>query len=176
MSDRQELQAAVAAVLPPPIYQRTYDATVVLQHADGTVDLRVDDEQIREARRVPLRVGLPGARVVLNLAGQQPVRVRLAFEGGRPEGRYAFTFDQTLEAARGIARLRDQVDGGTLTIGSLPPPAPPGTGLLITYTPAGELVPTVIATLTGTLAIAPDPTVIALAGLITTASQETKLR
>lgn len=59
-----------------------------------------------------------------------------------------------------VHRVGDAGTAGTLTIASIPSPAPPGSGLVITHV-APDGTPTVV-TLTGAVTVAPDPAVIAL--------------
>lgn len=162
---------AVESVLPPRELGQAHGAAVVADHGDGTVDLLVDHEGIREARRTPVRVGLPGVRLALAVAEGR--RVRLGFEGGQAESRYAASFDQDPAAGRGIAREDDPVDCGTITLRNPPPPA---TGIIIEYTPPGASAPAVVGAIAGAVSIAPDPLELHVVGVIDGGSEEVKLR
>jgi hypothetical protein len=59
-----------------------YDARVVAQNADGTLELKPDDDRLPSYSSVPIRYGVPGitatvatgARVVLEFSGANPQR------------------------------------------------------------------------------------------------------
>lgn len=121
-------RATVRAAMPgdpPPVrgslelYQSSYGATVRAQAPDGSLVLVPDDPRLgdtdRPLRGVQLRCGIPGARIVYQAPAGE--RVRVAFEGADPRGVYAFAHDQADAGAtvRGVARVGDHVDGGTLT-------------------------------------------------------------
>ena len=128
-TDREELRAAVEAVLPPRVYREIHVVKVITQLADGTLDLQADDARIGGLSRVPLEVGAPGVRVTV----ARGARVRLAFLGGSPERPFAFGLEQDASAARGGAREGDTVDCGQLLL--VPGPSP-GTYVL-QYAPPG---------------------------------------
>lgn len=130
------LARLVAALTRRVDYLGTFPARVVQQHADGTLDLRPDDEsRLASCTRVPLRHGLPGVTAVSVAAG---TRVRLAFDAGDPARPYAALWDAgnatslTFNgSARRFARTNDTSACGTLitVAGSVVSYIPPGTPL-----------------------------------------------
>lgn len=80
-------------------FLRLYPATVRAQNGD-TVDVDPDDDSIKAGglQGVPLRHGLPGVTLELNVA-QQP-KVLLGFEAGDPKRPYA-----ALWSATGTAKI-----------------------------------------------------------------------
>jgi len=127
-TDRDELRATVEAVLPPRVYREIHAATVIEQRGDGTLDLQADDARIGGLSRVPLEIGVPGMRVTI----AQGARVRVAFAGGAPDRPFAFGLEHDVSAARGVARVGDGADAGTLTISG-----GGGAPALLSYTPPG---------------------------------------
>ena len=84
---RAEARASVAgdAAHAPDVelYRRTWSARVVSQDATtGLLDLVCDDARLGELRGIPLRCGIPGARVFYQAPAGE--RVRLAFDGADP--------------------------------------------------------------------------------------------
>jgi len=94
---------AVQSNAIPLVYRETHAATVRSQNSDDTVDLEVDDQRIKQIAKVPLRVGLPGARVLVD----EGLRVRLGFEDGDPSKPYATGIDADPTASAGVARVGD---------------------------------------------------------------------
>lgn len=142
---------ALAALLAPRIpadpYARIWPGSVVVQNADGTIDVRLDPgAPVEDLPRLRFDAGVRGARYVLP-AGS---RVRVAFEGASPSGAYAFGAPTAPDAAKGVARLGDHGNTGTLSI--------TGAGALtIVYTsPAGSVSTGVI-----TAAVSGSPVVFA---------------
>lgn len=117
-SDRDDAERFVRSMLPELPYLASFDAQVLLQHADGTLDVRCDDASIGELARVPFRPGIPGANVTID-AGDH---VRVHFASAAPDSYYAVSPDQDTSASRGLARFGDLVTAGTLSISPGPPP------------------------------------------------------
>ena len=111
LDDRSETAEAIRKMLPSFTHRGSFGATVVQQRADDTLDLQVDDDELPDLTRVPLRSGIAGARM-------QPKpgdRVRVAFEGASPAGAYAFASDMLAEDdadLKRVARVGDAVDLG----------------------------------------------------------------
>lgn len=123
----EAFRRAVESVLRSPVWDQTHGATVVVQHADGTVDVLVDDERIVQLTNVPVRLGGPTLRAVLQ-AGD---RVQVSFDDGNPRRPVVSGVDLDPSAGRGVARLDDTVDVGTLMLNVV-------SGVLSgTYTPPG---------------------------------------
>lgn len=168
--------AALARVLAPhqrtDPYAREWTGYVVTQHADGTLDLQVEDgAPWSDLLRVPFDVGVQGARYVLPGGAE----VRIKFRRASPDGAIAFGRPHDGAASRGIARVRDVVNLGTLTLSTSSSLGP--TGLLVAW------VPPPAALLAGAQPIAQPLTLgadgqcqIALKGEIATASEEVLLR
>lgn len=74
------LKSAVRAVLeafePRLLYAATYRADVMVDHEDGTIDVRVDEARIGDLTRVPLWLGLPGVRFRFESPGHVLVSFR----------------------------------------------------------------------------------------------------
>lgn len=104
----------------PVVYRQTHGARVVSQNADGTLELVVDDARILGLSRVPFRVGVPGARVIIPANS----RVRCAFENGSAQGVFAFGLDQDPSAAKGVVRVGDAGVGGSFSAVGVAPGAP----------------------------------------------------
>jgi hypothetical protein len=167
----EELRQAVAAVQPPAAYGRTHRATVAAQRADDTLDLETDSTEIGDVNAVPLRVGIPGARVILPVETE----VRLAFEAstdypaGDPRLPYAMAIEQDADADLGVARLEDTVDVGSLQfVTTTLAPSVFTVQHVLDGVPQG--VPT-------TIALGSNATVLlSLSGVIDSASEEVFLR
>ena len=73
MADLDRLKAAVAKVLAPFLaridYQALYEATVVAQNEDGSLELRPDTPKLPPLSRVGIRYGVPGIKATLNPNG-----------------------------------------------------------------------------------------------------------
>ncbi len=158
----QAFQAAIESVLPSPALSQTHGATVRAQHDDGTIDVECDSQIIGTVNDVPIRCGIPGARVLVG-DGQ---RVQIAFDGGLRTSPYATGFDQDVTAARGVAREGDSVDCGTILVTSV------SGGLSLTYIPGGGGIPTILA-IAGL--ISATDTEISLRGVIDSSSGAVKL-
>jgi len=87
-------------------YHGLFPAVVQGQHADGTVDVIVDDEQLRGRglSRVPVLPGVPGAKAVMAVGD----RVLVGFRAGKPGQPYVSLWEQAA-ATRGVARVGDTV-------------------------------------------------------------------
>lgn len=139
----------------PQVYRETHAATVRAQNSDDTIDLEVDDARILRIASVPLRVGIPGARVLVD----EKTRVRLVFEDGDPSKPYATSIDADPTASKGVARIDDTVNLGTLSY--------TGPGVLTWVDPT---VPPIIAT--KVISSTPVP----LRGLISSGSAKVMIR
>ena len=62
-------------------YYAQYPAQVIVQAADGTLDVQPEDPRVPPMQGVPIRYGLPGVTVKVAPGG----RVLLGFEGGNPQ-------------------------------------------------------------------------------------------
>jgi hypothetical protein len=133
MSEREDFAAALAAVAAADPFGQIYWATVILQHADGTLDLRLEGTTL-EPRNVRLDVGIPGCRVIVDPGSE----VKLAFAGGDPDGAFAFGIPLDAAASRGLVAVGDLGDGGFFTAVGVAPGAP----IIFTYVPPGGLAPT----------------------------------
>lgn len=115
----------VLAIVPVD-YLASYEATVVQQDSsDLTLEVICDDERIGHLSKVPLYVGIPGARVQV----LPESRVIIQYSGGNPERYYATGMDMDLGGSKGIARVGDSVDLGYLA-GTAPPGGGPVTFVL----------------------------------------------
>ncbi|HEV8462078.1 MAG TPA: hypothetical protein VGQ38_15365 [Gaiellaceae bacterium] len=148
-----ELLTSVSGDVPdvdaPLVYREQHGATVVDLNDDDTVDLDTDTDALPGLQDVPIRVGIPGARVL----PQTGDRVRVAFDEASPQSPVARDFDQDPAAARGVARVGDQVVIGTLEI----------SGGLLTFTPAFSdtpIGPASSVTLTGAILSGSDEVII----------------
>ncbi len=122
-------------------YDRTYDAKVVTDHGDGTVDViayRSPSEGKAPAfqvSNVQLFCGVPGSKVK-TLTGEA---VTLAFFGGDPQKPFAMSMkqDANVDPTKKVARMGDDIGNGTLQISGVAGAAgaPSLTGVTITYTP-----------------------------------------
>lgn len=135
-SDRGHVEQAVRALLPELPYLRTYEARVVGQNADNTLEIIAYDPKIGGLSRVPIRLGIPGARVQVSFGA----RVDVGFEDADPRRAYAglWNTDAALQTLRiaidgalspsPVARRGDHTTTGALSISLVPfppPPAPP---------------------------------------------------
>ncbi len=137
-------RSATRKLFPESVFSKLYDATVIAQDSDNTLQVVCDDETIGGLSRVPIWPGLPGVRVQV----AQGARVTIAFHGGRRDRRYckSFATDAAMDEIRvdggtkGVARVDDTVDLGTITATCAAAPGP----VLFTYTPPGGMpqVPT----------------------------------
>ena len=119
-----KLRAEVRRAVPgdPPyvangleLFRGTYAGAVEVQNADGTLDVVCDDARAGELRRVPFRLGIPGATVSGIPRG---TRVRVAFENGSPRGAYAAELDQDSTATHALALVGDGCSSLLLSPGS----------------------------------------------------------
>lgn len=122
-------------------YDRMYDAKIVSDNGDGTVDVlayRSPSEGKAPAfavSKVQLFCGVPGSKVKMN-AGEE---VMLGFFGGDPQKPFCSSMkqDSTVAPTKKVARNGDSINAGTLT-----GVAPPGGGAVVfTYTPGSSGVP-----------------------------------
>lgn len=140
---RATVRAAVAGDPPRAprveMYERTYAATVVAQAAGGgPLEVIPDDPRLgnrdHPIRGVPLRCGIPGARITYATPAGE--RVRLAFESADPRSIYALPAHDQAPAGttmRRVARRGDPVVIGTLSATVMVDGAPVAAQL--TFTP-----------------------------------------
>lgn len=101
-------------------YDRTYDAKIVADHGDGTVDViayRSPSEGKSPAfgvSNIQLFCGVPGSRVTMQ-AGEE---VTLGFFGGDPQKPFAMAMkqDATVLTTKKVARNGDSVNVGTISL------------------------------------------------------------
>jgi hypothetical protein len=137
VSERDDFAAALAANAKANPYALIYPATVILQHADGTLDLRLIGTTL-EPRRVRLDVGIVGCRVIVD----PNTEVKLAFAGGEPDGAYAFGIPLDAAASRGLVAVGDLGAGGSFTGTAA------GAPVTFVYTPPGGVAAASGATVT----------------------------
>lgn len=153
-SEAADFEAAVRTVLPEIPFLESYEATVVEQRASGMLEVLCDDARIGPLDNVVLLAGGPR----MTLRAKQGQRVRVLFASGSPLRYYAVGFEQDSAATKGIARVGDSVDCGTIT-GT----APPGGGpVMFVVTPPGG-------------AAGAAASVAEIAGIITSGSPDQKL-
>lgn len=111
-SDIDLLRKLVARLSAPSPYALSYEATVVVQNNDGTLDVRLINGPIVDLPRVPFVSGSVGGRYVI--ANGDVVRV--AFLGGREDGAFAFAIAGDGAASKAVARVGDSVDGTWLLL------------------------------------------------------------
>lgn len=162
---RGDHSALVARTLPPLAYRELHAATVRKRNSDGTLDAEADSETIGGLTGVPYRPGLVGCKLVPSDGD----RLLLGFAAGDEAAPYAGAWMPDESASKGVARVGDRVNVGSLQFIA----APDGSGgiasVAITYTPASGAPTTVV--------VAPGPPVtIPLQGDIVTGSQEVFLR
>jgi hypothetical protein len=96
-------------VAGPVDFLALYPGKVVSQSADKTrVDVQLDRTEIPSPSNIPLRMGIPGTTVTLNLS--QTVRVLVGWEGGDPAKPFALLFDT------GIGTTRIDIDATTIDL------------------------------------------------------------
>jgi hypothetical protein len=109
----------------------TYAGRVIRQQGDGRLEVRADDKRFRGLAAVAMRPGVHGitttvrrgARVLFGFENGDPRKpVATGWESGTPE---ALTIEADAiklgeTATRGVVRLDDLADGGTLTVGAPP--------------------------------------------------------
>jgi len=74
------LLALIRDLVAPTDYHALYPCTVVSQNADGSLELRAESTKVSVPSKVPILLGLPGARAKLEAGAS----VLLGFEGGDP--------------------------------------------------------------------------------------------
>ncbi len=168
--ERAEFRQALEGVLAPDLYRRTHGGTVERQDGDDLLEVTADATELGGLSRVPFRVGIPGARVLL----PEGSRVRLAFEDGSPEQPYATALDQDTGAAAGVACVGDGAAAGELRIDPTQSPAPPG--LILSYQAPDDELPIPWAVITGAVTVAPSPATVALRAVIDEGSTRVLLR
>lgn len=108
------------------LYRQLYAGNVEVQNADGTLDVVCDDARVGQLRSVPIRLGIPGAKV----SGiPRLTRIRVGFENGSPRAPFASLIDLDPTATQAIALVGDGVSAGTLTVA--------GAGVTLQWTPPG---------------------------------------
>lgn len=106
---------------------KSYSGKVIVQRADGTLDIQLDTRDIPPLPATRYRVVPPGAKLTIP-AGS---RVVVNFDNGDPLTPVAGLFDPGM-ATRGVARIDDQVDMGYLVV----TPGPSGVAS-VTWSPPG---------------------------------------
>jgi hypothetical protein len=166
------LVSIIRSVMNEVDYHKPYPARVVVQDADGTLQLKPDSDRIPGLTGVPIRYGIPGvtARVP---AG---TRCIVEFENGdarapivtgfEPGALIELSFDG---GSRKIARVDDRADGGAIGW-SLDPSAKV---LTLTYRKPGSplAAPFVALTFPTAVAAAPPTGEVSLEGVITTGAE-----
>jgi hypothetical protein len=133
--------------LAPVDYHPSYAATVVQQQGNGDLEVRIDDERFKREGNgtgiagVKVWPGVPGISYLLRrgtrvlvgfLDGRGEVPIVTGWRSEAPE-RVTLEADRINlgeDATRGVARLNDTANVGTLTAVAVPP-----NGVTITYTP-----------------------------------------
>lgn len=117
-SERDEFRAAVRAAIPELLYLSSYEARVVGQNADGTLEVIAYDPRIGGLSKVPIRYGAPGLSADVSFGA----RVRVAFEAADPSSYYATQWIKSAAATElrfdgltgyadeAVARVSDIVD------------------------------------------------------------------
>jgi hypothetical protein len=149
MSETSRLVASLFALVRSALtridFLALYSAKVVLQNADGTLELQPDDERVPGASKVPFRYGVPGVRAKI----KPGARVLLGWENGNPASPYAQTFQQDeglleLSFAGGVRGVACQGDPVSVTL-------PPGTTFQgLAAPPVNAFVGTFVAPVTMT--------------------------
>lgn len=126
-------RALVEAITGRHTLRGLFPARVVLQRADGSVDVVPDDPRVPAPQAVSIRHGLPGVTGVAVAVG---TRVRLGFEGGDPSLPFAALWDAgnatsiTFNASsHQLARTTDTTSNGKLVFSP--------TGTFVAYVPPG---------------------------------------
>ena len=117
-SERDEFRAAVRGAIPELLYLSSYEARVVGQNADGTVEVIAYDPRIGGLSKVPIRYGAPGISADVSFGA----RLRVAFEAADPSSYYATEWIKSAAATKlrfdgltgyanqAVARVSDVVD------------------------------------------------------------------
>jgi hypothetical protein len=167
--EHEILSKVIAAHLPISLeYLATYDAVVVAQNSDGSLDLRLDDPKMPGLSSVPIFLGLPGIRVEV----QKGAPVKVGFSSGDPSKPFvglwatdaAFLRIILGGGTRAVARVDDETDSGTLVFRTVTQPAPACT---VEWKPPGVEVPIVLGVL-GVMVTANSLVEVPLSGVITT--------
>jgi len=83
------LEAIVTRVLQRVDYLAMYPSTVILQNADGSLELKPDNPKLAGMSKVPIRYGVPGVRAEVPAGA----RVAIEFEDGDPSKPIATVWD-----------------------------------------------------------------------------------
>ncbi len=90
MSLRETIEVLLEQILGPRLdYLASYEAVIVGQAVDGTLEVEPDDTRLHGMTGVPLRTFLPGVDVKVKPGG----RVTIGFDGGNPKKPHARLFD-----------------------------------------------------------------------------------
>ena len=92
--EKKAQEGFVRSKLPELERMPQYEATVISQEADGSVEVKSDDDRVGSQPDVPLFMGLPGTTVVLG----RDVRIKIGFDGAKADRRYGIGFHQDCEA------------------------------------------------------------------------------
>ena len=105
----QGLEFFIKEVMRGVDYLAEYPCEVIIQRADGTVDLIPDDERIPPLTSVPVRVNIPRSKMKV----PDKTRGLLVFENGDPQ-KFAFHLSEMGVGGKKIARVDDKVNCGSL--------------------------------------------------------------
>ena len=105
------LESFIKEVMRGIDYLANYPCEVLMQRADGTVDLQPDSGKIPMMTSVPMLVPVRGSK----LRAKPKDRGILLFENGNPQGFRFQLFESGVGGAK-VARLGDTVNCGVLTI------------------------------------------------------------
>ena len=112
------LHAAMVAITKQTMravdYHKSYTAKVLLQRSNGTLDVVPDDVRLPPMTSVPIRVPVPGMKVIIP-GDVKDARCTIVFEDGDPTRYAAHLFDAGAGGKK-IARVDDRVDCGSLTL------------------------------------------------------------
>lgn len=154
-----------------PDFQRPWDAKVIKQNDDGTLELRLFDERIPHLSRVPYLAGAPGLTLKMNAGAY----VAVEFLNGDPTRPVVTKYDRSGLGSidvdggtRGVARVDDEVDCGSLTFITT---ASKPTSFSLVYTPPGGAPLPPVEVALGTDPVAGPPRV-SIEGVITSGTEK----
>ena len=107
------LAAFVKAQFPRLDFYASYRARIVSQNGDGSLEVVPDDQRIPPLSRVPIRLGIPGAKVTV-AAG---ARVLLGFAGGDPAQPQAELWEYGSVTELDLTATNIILNGGTAAVG-----------------------------------------------------------
>lgn len=127
---RKGLVLLVREALSSVDYFALYEATVVSQNANGTLELRTETSKLPGLQQVPIRHGIPGVEVDVVAGG----RVLVGFRNGDPSRPFAALWD-----AATVSEIR--LAGGSSAV------VRSGDSIVVTGSAPGTLI---ITSVTGT--------------------------